>query len=215
MDGDPENVLEQGLVSLGLVDRPDLTRRLLSYLELLRRWNRAFNLTSVREPVAMVRKHLLDSLAVLPFLRGERIIDVGSGAGLPGLVIAIARPDCAYVVLDSAGKKTRFMRHVTARLGLANVEVVQSRVEDYAPANGFDTVISRAFSSLQDFARLAGHLAGPGGRLLAMKGRLETDELEDLPDGWSIARTTTLQVPGGDEVRHLVELFRARDEQDL
>lgn len=210
----PEAVLEDGLARLGVAAGPDLAERLLDYVALLQRWNAAYNLTSVREPAAIVRRHLLDSLAVLPYLHGCQIVDVGSGPGLPGLVLAMARPGSSFVVLDSAAKKTRFMRHVTARLALDNVEVVRARVEDYAPASGFDTVISRAFSSLGEFARLAGHLAGADGRLLAMKGKLVGAELAGLPAGWSIARTQALTVPGIGEARHLVELVRAMDEQD-
>jgi 16S rRNA (guanine527-N7)-methyltransferase len=211
LTAEAETALAAGLAGLGLASESGLARRLLAYVALLQRWNSAYNLTGARQPVDIVHRHVLDSLAVRPYLRGRRILDVGSGAGLPGLVLAMACPGSRFVLLDSAGKKCRFMRHVVAKLGLPNVEVVEVRVESYAPASGFDTVISRAFASLADFVRLAGHLAGPRGRLLAMKGRLAAAELADVPAGWSVARTHALKVPGLDEARHLVELARTTD----
>lgn len=210
---DPASVLAAGVAQLGVAGGSALVERLLAYVEALQRWNAAYNLTAVNDPTAIVRQHLLDSLAVIPYLKGNRIIDVGSGPGLPGLVLAIAQPESFFVLLDSVGKKTRFMRHAAARLGLGNVEIVQQRVENYAPADGFDTVISRAFAALGEFARLAGHLARQQGRLLAMKGRLDAAELEALPAGWSVARVAALQVPGIGGARHIVELARATNER--
>jgi 16S rRNA (guanine527-N7)-methyltransferase len=211
---DPAIALEAGLTMLGIAPGSEFRGRLLVYVELLQRWNRAYSLTSIRDPADMVRRHVLDSLAVLPYLHGRRIVDVGSGPGLPGLVLAMACPESRFVVLDSAGKKCRFLRHVVCQLALTNVEVVETRVENYAAGSGFDTVISRAFSALGHFVRLAGHLADPQGCLQAMKGRLVETELADVPAGWGVVRTHRLIVPGLGEARHLVELARATDVQE-
>jgi 16S rRNA (guanine527-N7)-methyltransferase len=200
--------LRKGAEGLGVRLDGRQERLLLAYLELLSKWNKAYNLTAVRDPGDMVSRHLLDSLSVLPRLRGRRVADVGSGPGLPGIPLAIADPDLQVTLLDSNGKKTRFATHAVGRLGLDNVTVVKSRVEDYADEVGFDTVISRAFSSLADFARLAGHLCTTGGRLLAMKGRLHENELAALPGDWRIAETRALGVPGVLGQRHLVVLER-------
>jgi len=181
---------------------------LTGFLSLLCRWNRTYRLTAVTDPGEMVARHLLDSLSVLPFLRGPRVVDVGSGPGLPGIPLAVARPDWEVVLLDSNGKKTRFMTHAAGRLGLANVKVARARVEDYADDIGFDTVISRAFSSMAVFVRLAGHLCGPGGHLLAMKGRLREGEMARIPSGWQVVDTPELVVPGIAGERHLVILNR-------
>jgi len=201
-----EEDLAAGLAALDVADDGDLVPRLAAYLALLERWNRTHNLTAVRDPVDMVPRHILDSLAVLPHLHGARIVDVGSGAGLPGLPLALACPQSRFLLLDSAGKRTRFLNHVIARLGLGNVVVAQARVEDYDGAAGFDTVISRAFSSLAEFADSSGHLCAPGGRLLAMKGRVDPAEVAALPSDWILDQTWDLRVPGLDEERHLLEI---------
>jgi 16S rRNA (guanine527-N7)-methyltransferase len=177
---------------------------LLDYLVLLARWNRAYNLTAVRDPAAMVTRHLLDSLAVLPFAGQGHLLDAGTGAGLPGVPLAILRPDLQVTLLDSAGKKIRFLRQVKRQLMLDNVEPVQCRLEVYRPGRPPDTVISRAFARLADFARAARPLLGAGTRLLAMKGRLSADELADLPQGFRVERVEKLAVPGLQEQRHLV-----------
>lgn len=200
--------LESGLAVLGLNLSVVQVDVLIEFVELLARWNRTYKLTAVTDRAAMVSRHLLDSLSVLPGLAGHRIVDVGSGAGLPGIPLAIARPDLEFVLLDSVGKKTRFMTHAVGRLGLDNVRVARSRVEDYADEVGFDTVISRAFASLADFVRLAGGLCAPAGRLVAMKGRLKTDELAGLVPGWRIVETQQLAVPGTEGARHLVVMQR-------
>ena len=200
--------LSTALADCGITGPAPLAAQLAGYLELLDRWNRSHNLTAVRDPDEMVTRHLLDSLLVLPWLRGPRILDVGSGAGLPGLPLAMARPEFGFVLLDSAAKRVGFLRHVVARLRLENVRVIHTRVEDYADEAGFDTVISRAFAALAEFVNLAGHLCGPGGRLLAMKGRLDPSEIEAVPEGWVIEESHRLTVPGSAGERHLLEIGR-------
>lgn len=198
--------LEQGLRAMDLELPDDQRDKLLALVDLLDRWNRAFNLTAVRDPAAMVERHLLDSLVVLPWLTDEDTLDVGTGPGLPGLVLAIVRPDQAFTLLDSNGKKTRFVRQAIMDLKIANAEVVQSRVEQYR--NAFPQVISRAFAALPEMLELTGHLVAPGGRLLAMKGALTDLEQAGIPAPWQ-AQHHPLTVPGIDEPRQLVVLQRA------
>jgi len=181
---------------------------LLDYLALLDKWNKVFNLTAVRSPREMLSHHLLDSLAVEPHLHGVRIIDVGSGPGLPGIPLAVVSPERRFTLLDSNGKKARFMRQAVIDLGLSNVEVLHERVENYRPEEGFDTVISRAFSAIADFVTLAGPLCRQGGRLLAMKGRYPEEELSALPAGYAVAAVHRLVVPELDAERHLVEITK-------
>jgi len=210
--GDTSNAeLERGLAALGQTLSRSQVDALLGFLDLLAKWNRTYRLTAVTGPAEMVSRHLLDSLSVLPSLAGHRIADVGSGAGLPGIPLAVARPELDFVLLDSNGKKARFMTHAVGRLGLDNVRVVKARVEDYAGESGFDTVLSRAFASLSDFVRLAGHLCAPSGKLVAMKGRLRQEELTGLPEGWRISGTQRLAVPGTDAERHLVVIDRVAE----
>lgn len=185
--------------------------RLLAHLDLLDEWNARMNLTAIRERPQQITKHLLDSLSVLPFLRGERVADVGSGAGFPGIPLAIADPARRFVLLESTGKKCRFLEHVRDSLGLANVEVVQARAEAYEPDVRFDTVVARAVGPLADLVRNAGRLVAGGGRLLAMKGRYPADELAARLNGWKVAAVHRLQVPGLAEERHLVELCRSHE----
>lgn len=183
--------------------------KLLDFVALLGRWNATYNLTAIRVPADMVTKHLLDSLSVLPFLKGSRLVDVGSGAGLPGIPLALACPERHFVLLDSQGKKTRFVTHAKSVLGLQNVEVVQSRAEDYRPAKLFATVISRAFASLSDFMRLAGHLGEPDASFLAMKGGIDAGEVQALPAGFR-ATVHPLEVPGLMAKRCVVEILRSQ-----
>ncbi len=207
-----EDALADGIRRLGAAVPPDAPARLAAYLRLLAQWNRAYNLTAVRGLDAMVVRHALDSLSVLPWLPGDggRLIDVGSGAGLPGIPLAIARPGLRVTLLDSAGKRVRFMRQAVLELTLANVEVVQSRVEDYRPPQPFAAVVSRAFASLADMAASAGHLCTPGGRLLAMKGQRPDDEIAALPPGFAVLGVHALAVPGLAAERHLVEIAPPR-----
>lgn len=196
--------LAAGLAGLGTPLPANAAVLLSDYLALLARWNRAYNLTAVHDPAQMVTRHVLDSLAVLPFLQGSRVVDVGSGAGLPGIPLAVARPEARFVLLDSNSKKTRFLHQVAASLQLANVEVVHARVQAYRPALRFSSVISRAFASLADFINEAGHLCAPDGRLLAMKGTYPAEELARLPTGFRMVEVIPLQVPGLAAERHLV-----------
>jgi 16S rRNA (guanine527-N7)-methyltransferase len=205
-----EQQIEHGLSALHLAAVPGLGPALGEYVALLAKWNETYNLTAVRVPEEMVTRHLMDCLVVLPFIGEDRVLDVGTGAGLPGIVLAMACPAQTFVVLDSARKKTRFVEHVVARLGLSNVAVVKARAEDYEDAEGFGVVLSRAFSSAADFIRIAGHLARGDGRLLAMKGVLREAELADLPADWRLDAVHKLSVPGLQGRRHLLE-FRRKD----
>ncbi|MCC8986655.1 MAG: 16S rRNA (guanine(527)-N(7))-methyltransferase RsmG [Candidatus Contendobacter sp.] len=204
-----EQSIIEGSERLNIPLPVDASRRLTNYLTLLERWNRAYNLTAVRDPAAMVVRHLLDSLSILPWLQGPKVLDVGSGAGLPGLPLAITRPDCAFCLLDSNGKRTRFLIQAVAELQLPNVSVIRSRVEDYQPATRFNSVVSRAFATLADMAANAGRLCAPDGRLLAMKGVFPDDELARLPPGYVVVGVYPLHVPHLEAERHLVHLAPA------
>ncbi len=172
-------------------------------VELLAKWNRVYNLTARRNEDTWVSHHLLDSLSIVPLLPSGRMIDVGSGAGFPGLPIAVADPDRDIVLLDSSQKKSAFLRHAVTEMQLNNVSVETIRVEAFKPARAFDIVISRAFSSLEEFVRLAGHLCASGGRLLSMKGILNDEELDQLPPG-TVDKIVALSVPTLDAQRHAV-----------
>ncbi len=198
--------LAGGVRALGLALDPDAQARLLAFRDLLARWNRVYNLTAVREPAPMVERHLLDSLAVLPHLAAARVLDVGSGAGLPGIPLAIARPEAHFVLLDSRAKRARFLRQALIELGLANAEVAQTRAEDYRPEGPFGAVVSRAFASLGELVRAAGHLVAPAGELLAMKGALTEQELGAVPEAWRVVEVIDLRVPGLTGERRLVRL---------
>ncbi len=184
--------------------------RLQRFLDLLERWNRAYNLTAIRRRRDMVVRHLLDSVSIEPYLRGPRILDVGSGAGLPGVPLAVLRPDLSFVLLDSSAKRVRFLREVRRVLALVQVEVVHARVQDYRPSAGFDTVLSRAFSSLRDFVDNAGRLVGTSGRLLAMKGPGYAGEDIELPPGYRLQGSRQLRVPGLGPQRMLLTVARTR-----
>ena len=206
-------LLISGLDTLGIALPDSSVQQLLDFVSLLGRWNRAFNLTSVRDPQQMVTRHLLDSLAAAPWLHGRRILDVGTGAGLPGIPLAIAFPDREFLLLDSNGKKTRFVTQAIAELGLGNARAAHARAEQYRTEAQFDSVISRAFSSLHDLVQRAGHLCASGGRLLAMKGTYPVAELHEIPLGYAVTDVLPLRVPGLDGARHLVVLEARPDVQ--
>ena len=197
--------LHSGLQELtGAGPDPHQESLLLAYLALLQRWNRAYNLTAVKDPDEMVVRHVLDSLSVLPWIRGERLLDAGTGAGLPGIPLAIVRPGLEAILLDSAGKKIRFLNHVQRELGLKKIVPVQARLESFVPPSPPDMIISRAFTDLAAFARAARHLAAAPSRILAMKGRYPESELGELPDWVTVESVEKLMVPGLQEDRHLV-----------
>jgi len=214
-DGSPGSlaaVLRDGLAAMGLVLSAEVQARLLDYVALLKKWNATYNLTAIRDEGQMVTQHLLDSLSVLPALQesalaGRRWADIGSGAGLPGIPLAIVRPDLDMSLIETVAKKAAFQRQAKIELGLANVIVVNSRVEDVA-GGVFDAVISRAFADLAEFVRLAGHLLRQGGRLYAMKGQFPEDEMSRLPSDWAVVDCTRLNVPGLDAQRHLLVIER-------
>jgi 16S rRNA (guanine527-N7)-methyltransferase len=200
-----ERILADGIAALGLDLSLLQQRQLLDYVGLLNKWNKAYNLTAVREPAEMVVRHLLDSLSVLPHVQATEIIDVGTGPGIPGIPLAIALPSLRVTLLDSNGKKTRFARQAALELGLTNVEVVQARAEQYR--NASPQVISRAFASLPDMLEVAGHLLAPEGCMLAMKAALTDLEMAGVQAPWQ-AQRITLKVPGLDERRQLIILTR-------
>src|SRR5690348_15519004 len=188
--------LERGIAAMRLDLPADAIAKLRGYLDLLIRWNKTYNLTAVRDPAQMVTRHLLDSLAVLPFVRGRSLADLGSGAGLPGIPLAIARPDMQVTLVDSNGKKARFLREVVRGLPLKNASVQQVRAEDLQ--GGFDCVTARAFASLADMLAWGGHALAADGAWLALKGQIEANELAQVPAGFKVEAVHTLDVPGLD-----------------
>ena len=201
--------LEAGLAQLSL--DPALAPPLLDYLALLARWNATYNLTAVRDPREMLSKHLLDSLAMQPFVRGlATLADLGTGPGLPGIPLAIATPGLQVTLVESNGKKARFLREAVRQLKLANVQVAESRIEAFQPGVTFDAITARALATLPLILDLGGHLLGDDGRLLAMKGVVPDDEIAALPPGWGVAAIHPLRVPGLAAERHLLEIVRTR-----
>ena len=196
--------LAEGLAALSLDLSDHVQHQLIDFLHLLVKWNRAYNLTAVRQPEQMVTRHLLDSLVIGPYIQGPRILDVGTGAGLPGIPLALAYPNCQFTLLDSSGKKIRFVTQAVAELGLVNVDVVQSRVEAYQPASRFDTVTARAYSSIEELVKQTAHLLADGGQYLIMKGAYPVAEVEAMPAGYHLEAIHQLQVPGLDAQRHLL-----------
>lgn len=198
-----------------LVAQSDLTlsetelAQCIQYVTLLDKWNSAYNLTSVRDPEEMLIKHVLDSLVVAPFLIGQHFIDVGTGPGLPGVLLAIYYPEKQFTLLDSLGKRIRFLNQVKMQLKLQNITPIQSRVEDHQPVPGYDGVISRAFASLNDMLSWCKHLPAPNGRFFAMKGAAVQEEIAALPDFVKVDAIHPLQVPQLDAQRHLVVLSKA------
>lgn len=205
--GELRHQLRQGLLALELPADGGCAERLLRYLALLEKWNRVYNLTGVRDMPTMVTSHLLDSLSVHPFITGRYLLDVGSGAGLPGLPLAVAMPDLRVTLLESRQKRARFLEYVVSTLGLANVDVVCRRVEQYQPQQKFDTLVTRAFSTIAAFTDLAGHLCAKGGKLIALKGRCPEAELADVDQKrFKVTEVCPVSVPGLNASRHVVVL---------
>lgn len=203
--------LEAGLDALGL--GRSLAEPLLAYLALLARWNATYNLTAVRDPLEMVTRHLLDSLAIHPHVdtlaaRGGRLADLGTGPGLPGIPLAIVKPGLQVLLVESNGKKARFLREALRTLGLANAQVAESRIEAAGPAGAFDAITARALATLPEILALGAHLLKPDGCLLAMKGQLPRDEIAALPAPWRVRASHRLAVPGLGAERHLVVVGR-------
>jgi 16S rRNA (guanine527-N7)-methyltransferase len=196
--------IQQGCTALQIDVTDTVAEKLAGFIGLLEKWNRVYNLTAVRDPQAMVVRHILDSLVVRPFLTDGSLLDVGTGAGLPGLPIAIVRPELPVTLLDANAKKLRFVRQAASELGLGNVEVVQSRMQEYQPARSFDMVISRAVANLSELYRQTARLVRPGGRILFMKGSLPTQEIQELEPGCETLHIERLKIPGLKAERHLL-----------
>jgi 16S rRNA (guanine527-N7)-methyltransferase len=201
--------LELGIKTLGLNCSTHQVEQLIAYLEMLQRWNKAYNLTAIREPIQMVRLHLLDSLAVHPFIKDAKdIIDVGTGPGLPGIPLAILNPDINFTLLDSNGKKTRFLFQAINDLSLANAREINQRVEKYQPKQLFDIVLSRAFSSISDMLTQCNHLVSDSGCFLAMKGKKPDSELSQIAKDYKVVDLSQINVPQVDSERHLIKITK-------
>lgn len=183
-------------------------QQLVALVELIHKWNKAYNLTSVRDPKDMLIRHILDSVVVAPYIQGQHFIDVGTGPGLPGLPLAIVMPHQQFVLLDSLGKRIRFIKQAVFELGLENVTAVQARVEDYQPQTSFDGVLSRAFASIKDMLHWCQHLVDSQGTFLALKGQVPAQELESLPQGFTVRDIIRLEVPGLQAERHLIKMIK-------
>ncbi|WP_438971793.1 16S rRNA (guanine(527)-N(7))-methyltransferase RsmG [Methylophaga sp.] len=205
-----ESQLEKGCEALDLVLDMEQQQKLLDYLALMQKWNKVYNLTSVRDPAQMLSRHIIDSLSVLPYLDAASLLDVGTGGGLPGIPAAIVHPDCAVTLLDSNSKKTRFLHQVKAELGLNNVTVVHGRVEQVSLPK-FAIITARAFASIDDIVKLAGQHCKKGGQLVLMKGVYPSEELQFDSTEFRLDDVVTLKVPGCDGERHLVRLIKDKD----
>ena len=205
---DLNEILSKGLRELDLAQPLDDKQQatLIKYVKLLEKWNKSYNLTAVRKPEQMVTRHLLDSLSISPYLRGNSLLDVGTGAGLPGIPLAIVFPDRQFTLLDSNNKKTRFVVQAVSELELPNVDVVQSRVEEFQPNKVFDSIITRAYATIGDMVRQTTHLLGENGQFLAMKGTNPVAEIDELPSNYVIKESHVIKVPGLEEQRHLLEI---------
>src|SRR5688572_29699388 len=206
--------IDEGLAQLGIAVTDAQRKALLEHLDLVDEWIAKFNLTAIRDREQQITKHVLDSLTVRPWLRGPTVADVGSGAGFPGVPLAIVEPGLRFSLVESTGKKCRFLETVRDTLALTNVDVVQARAESYKPETRYDTVVARAVGPLSALVRFAGPLLATGGRLLAMKGKNPADELAARLSGWKVVAVHPLRVPGLADERHLVELRRSHDKTD-
>lgn len=205
--------LEDGLADMGIALDAHQQQQLLAFLALLNKWNRAYNLTAVRDPREMVSRQLLDSLSILPFVTTEHLLDVGAGGGLPGIPLAIALPDKRFTLLDSNSKKTRFLTQCVLELGLKNVEIIHGRAESCDPDLRFSQVSSRAFTALENLVTWCGDLLADDGEFLAMKGQFPDDEVAALPAGWQVKSRHPLTVPASGGERHLLVISRAGQPQ--
>jgi 16S rRNA (guanine527-N7)-methyltransferase len=207
-------VLAEGIADMQLEVSAEQQGRLMDYLALMFKWNSVYNLTSLRDPMQMVTHHLLDSLAAVPAFAGaNNVLDVGSGGGLPGIVLAIVRPDMKVSMIDTVHKKTAFLTQVKAELGLANVTVYTMRVEQLQVSDKFDVITSRAFADLSDFVNWSSHLLADGGRFIALKGVAPQEEQQRLPAEWQVAKVEPLQVPRLGAERHLVHIEKVRERE--
>ncbi|RTR27423.1 16S rRNA (guanine(527)-N(7))-methyltransferase RsmG [Shewanella atlantica] len=200
--------LDEYLAEMNLSATELQKKQLIGFVEMLNKWNKAYNLTSIRDPQQMLIRHIMDSLAVSPHLVGERFIDVGTGPGLPGIPLAIMNPDKTFVLLDSLGKRIRFQKQVQHELGIKNISSVESRVEAYEPETKFDGVLSRAFASIEDMLHWCHHLPTDNGCYYALKGQLAEDEMEKLPEEFEVTDVIELKVPRLDEQRHLLRVIK-------
>ncbi len=200
------DILMQGSESLSLTLSPQQAEKLVGYVERIDKWNKAYNLTSVRDPEQMMVKHILDSIVVAPFIDGKRIIDVGTGPGLPGIPLSVMLPDSSFTLLDSLGKRVRFMKQCAFELGLNNVTPVHSRVEDHKPDQPYDIVLSRAFASLKDMLHWCEHLVDSSGVFVALKGQFPQSEIDEVSDHFRIESVKALSVPDLEGERHLVNI---------
>ncbi len=200
--------LNEYMAEVGLDASEQQKKQLVDFVGMLNKWNKAFNLTSVRDPEQMLIRHIMDSLVVSPHLKGTRFIDVGTGPGLPGIPLAILNPDKEFVLLDSLGKRIRFQKQVQFELGINNISSIESRVEAYQPEVLFDGVLSRAFASIQDMLQWCHHLPKSDGCFYALKGQLSDDEMANMPEGFVVTDTIELVVPRLDEQRHLLRVVK-------
>jgi len=199
--------LQQGITKLGLNVTVEAQEKLIAYLQLMLKWNKAYNLTAIRELDSMVIRHVLDSLSILPYINQSPVLDVGTGAGLPGIPLALCLPDYQFVLLDSNGKKTRFLTQAKIELGIENIEVIHSRIEDYKPDFRFEMITCRAFAALNTILDLTQHLVTSSTRVMAMKGK---EEMPVLAEGYTQLAQHELQVPWLDEERRLIEIQKAQ-----
>ena len=200
--------LEAYLAAINLPATAEQKKQLIDFVGMLNKWNKAYNLTSVRDPESMLIRHIMDSLVVSVHLQGERFIDVGTGPGLPGIPLAIMNPDKTFVLLDSLGKRIRFQKQVAFELGINNISSVESRVEAYQPEQKFDGVLSRAFASIQDMLTWCHHLPAENGLYYALKGQLNDEEMRQIPAGFIVKDIIELKVPKLDEQRHLLKIIK-------